>query len=319
MTATAPLTVPTNTSKPLVFTRTFDAPRALVWKVWTDAKHIANWWGPSCFTTQNVVWNARPGAKLNVDMVGPDGTVYPMPGSFIDVNEPEFLSLKAGVPDGQGGMLFETLTEVRFVERENKTDVIVSAKVLNQKPGAEVHLGGMEEGWSQTLDRLGEEVAEAAGIDLASRTISSERTFDAPRDLVWEVWADPKHMAHWWGPRGFTLTTESFDFRPGGHWKMVMHGPDGKNYDNFHTYTEIRKPFRIVHEHGGPELRKLIGADFVAIATFDQLGPKKTKVTFTGVFPTTEALQFVVKNYQADKGQKENLDKLGEYLAELQK
>jgi uncharacterized protein YndB with AHSA1/START domain len=175
----------------------------------------------------------------------------------------------------------------------------------------------MEEGWSQTLDRMEAHALETAGVDIASRTITASRVFPAPRELVWEVWSDPKHMQHWWGPRGFTLTTESHEFRVGGHWKMVMHGPDGKNYDNFHTYTEIRKPFRIVHEHGGPELRKLIGADFIAIATFDALGPKQTRVTMTGIFPTAEALQFVVKNFHADQGQRENLDKLGEYLATL--
>ena len=98
-----------------------------------------------------------------------------------------------------------------------------------------------------------------------------------------------------------------------------MHGPDGKNYDNLHTFTEIREPFRIVHEHGGPELRKMIGADFIAIATFDALGPKRTRITLTAIFPSAEAFNLIVKQYHADQGQKENLDKLGEYLAQLQK
>jgi uncharacterized protein YndB with AHSA1/START domain len=235
------------------------------------------------------------------------------------VKEPSLLSFKSGIPDGQGGMLLETLTDVAFAENQGKTIVTVSIKILVQKPGVEAALAGMEEGWSQMLDKLGDDIAKTAGIDLASRTISASRAFDAPRELVWEVWSDPKHMQHWWGPRGFTLSTESFEFKPGGHWKMVMHGPDGKNYDNFHTYTEIRKPFRIVHEHGGPELRKMIGADFIAIATFDMVGPKQTKVTMSGIFPTAEALKFVVENYHADQGQRENLDKLGEYLAKLQK
>ena len=316
--ATTPEILP-NTSKPLVFSRVFQAPRSLVWKVWTDPKHIEAWWGPACFTNQNIDWNPRPGAKLNVDMVGPDGTVYPMPGTFVDVKEPELLSFKCGAADDKGVLLFEVLNEVRFAERDGYTIVTLTPKILSQKPGAEMHLAGMEEGWSQSLDRLAEHVAEATGNDLAARTISSSRVFDASRELMWELWSDPKHIQHWWGPRGFTHTNEVFDFRVGGVWKMVMHGPDGKNYDNLHTYTEIRKPFRIVHEHGGPELRKMIGADFVAIATFDMAGPNKTKVTFTGIFPTAEALQFVVKNFHADKGQRENLDKLGEYIATLRK
>lgn len=308
-----------NSTKPLIFVRTFEAPRSLVWKVWNDPAHIAKWWGPAQFTNKNIDWNPRPGAKLNVDMVGPDGAVYPMPGSFVDVKEPELLSFKSGIPDGQGGMLLETLTQVQFDEIQGGTLLTIDIKILLQKPGVEEALAGMEEGWSQMLDKLAADVNAEAGVDLAARTIEASRVFDAPREFIWELWSDPKHMQHWWGPRGFTLTTESHEFKPGGHWKMVMHGPDGKNYDNFHTYTEIRKPFRIVHEHGGPELRKLIGSDFIAIATFDALGPKKTKVTMAGIFPTIEALQFVVKNYHADQGQRENLDKLSEYIAKLQK
>jgi uncharacterized protein YndB with AHSA1/START domain len=290
-----------------------------VWKVWNDPAHIAKWWGPACFTNKNIDWNPRAGAKLNVDMVGPDGSVYPMPGRFVDVKEPELLSFITTIPDGQGGSLLEAQTDTRFDEIEGGTLVSIHIKILLQKPGIEEALAGMEEGWSQMLDKLSDDVHAEAGVDLAARTIEASRVFDAPREFIWDLWADPKHMQHWWGPRGFTLTTESHDFKPGGHWKMVMHGPDGKNYDNFHTYTEIRKPFRIVHEHGGPELRKLIGADFIAIATFDALDPKKTKVTMAGIFPTMEALQFVVKNYHADQGQRENLDKLGEYIAKLKK
>lgn len=308
-----------NSTQPLVFVRFFEAPRPLVWKVWNDPAHIANWWGPAHFSCRNIDWNPRPGAKLNVDMVGPDGSVYPMPGSFVDVNEPDLLSFKAGIPDGQGGLLLESLTTVRFEDADGGTRVTIDIQILLQKPGVEASVAGMEEGWSQMLDKFSDAVHTAAGVDLASRTMEASRVFDAPRDLVWELWADPNHLANWWGPRGFTLTTESFDFRPGGHWKMVMHGPDGKNYDNFHTWTEIRKPFRIVHQHGGPELRKLIGGDFLAIATFEQLGPNQTRVTMKGIFSTADALQFVVKNFNAAQGQQENLDKLGEYIATLQK
>ena len=64
------------------------------------------------------------------------------------------------------------------------------------------------------------------------KVISGSRLFDAPRSLVFEAWTDPKHLAHWWGPNGFSLTTHSFDFRAGGVWRFVMHGPDGRDYQN---------------------------------------------------------------------------------------
>src|ERR1700739_1087034 len=74
------------------------------------------------------------------------------------------------------------------------------------------------------------------------RSIIGTRVFDAPRDLVFSVWTDPKHLAQWWGPNGFTTTTYSFDFRPGGTWRFVMHGPDGRDYQNLINFEEIIRP-----------------------------------------------------------------------------
>ena len=73
-------------------------------------------------------------------------------------------------------------------------------------------------------------------IDLDSdpRSIIGSRLLDAPRELVFSAFTDPKHLAQWWGPNGFTTTTHSFEFRPGGVWRFVMHGPDGRDYPEPH-------------------------------------------------------------------------------------
>lgn len=65
----------------LVLTRTFDAPRELVFKAWTDAKQLAEWWGPKGFTNPVCDIDVRPGGAIRIDMTGPDGTVYPMGGT----------------------------------------------------------------------------------------------------------------------------------------------------------------------------------------------------------------------------------------------
>ena len=85
------------------------------------------------------------------------------------------------------------------------------------------------------------------------RMIIATRVFDAPRDLVFEAWIDPKHLAQWWGPTGFATTTRSIDFRSGGVWRFVMHGRDGRDYENRISYVEIVKPERLVYRHGGGE------------------------------------------------------------------
>ena len=61
------------------------------------------------------------------------------------------------------------------------------------------------------------------------REIVSIRVFDFPRELVFNAWTDPEHLVHWWGPKGFTNTFHEFDLRPGGIWRFVMHGPDGRD------------------------------------------------------------------------------------------
>src|ERR1700761_9531937 len=91
-------------------------------------------------------------------------------------------------------------------------------------------------------------------IDVApgAATIIGVREFDAPRDLVFSAWTDPRHLAQWWGPNGFTTTTHSFDFRPGGVWRFVMHGPDGRAYQTRVFFDEIGRPERFFSTHGGP-------------------------------------------------------------------
>jgi uncharacterized protein YndB with AHSA1/START domain len=58
----------------------------------------------------------------------------------------------------------------------------------------------------------------------ANREFSAARIFDAPLELVWKVWTDPNHIAHWGGPRGFTNTIHGMDVKPGGVWEFIMHG-----------------------------------------------------------------------------------------------
>ena len=99
---------------------------------------------------------------------------------------------------------------------------------------------GMNEGWSQSLDRLAGLLSLAANA--ADREIVITRVFDAPRELVWEAWTNPEHVVQWWGPRGFTTTIHEMDVRPGGVWHQTMHGPDGADYPNKSIFVEVVKP-----------------------------------------------------------------------------
>jgi uncharacterized protein YndB with AHSA1/START domain len=154
-------------------------------------------------------------------------------------------------------------------------------------------------------------------IDLSvdPRSIIAVRVFDAPRDLVFTVWSDPRHLAHWWGPHGFRTTTHSFDMRPGGVWRFVMHGPDGRDYQNRITYEEVVRPERIVYRHGGGE--DVEPVQFKTTVTFEAVkggSQGRTRITMRMDFPSAAERERVIKEYGADKGLEQTLSRLGEYL-----
>ncbi|HLJ83041.1 MAG TPA: SRPBCC domain-containing protein [Candidatus Eremiobacteraceae bacterium] len=152
------MAVPNSSIEEVVVERTFDASRERVFKAWTDPKLVQRWWGPHDFTNPVCEIDARPGGAIRVHMQGPDGTIYPMTGIYKEVVEPERIVFTTTPLDDKGKPLFEVLTTVTFVERAGKTHVSVHNRVLSATAGADMYLQGMEAGWSQSLDRLGEVV-----------------------------------------------------------------------------------------------------------------------------------------------------------------
>lgn len=217
----------------LVMTRTFDAPRALVWRAWTDPSHVERWWGPHGFTNPRCEWDARPGGKIHIDMRGPDGTVYPMPGEFHEVVAPDRLVFSSSAVDGA----LEVLTTVTFADEGEKTKMTLEAIVVKATAEAKFALNGMREGWTQTLERL------AADLD---ETFVISRTFDAPRDLVWKAWTETDRLMQWFGPKGFTMFHAKNDLRPGGTFLYALRGPDGAEVWGKWVYREIVPPERLV-------------------------------------------------------------------------
>ena len=161
-------------------------------------------------------------------------------------------------------------------------------------------------------------MAEKNSIDLDQdpRTIVGTRVFNAPRDLVFAAFSDPKHLAEWWGPIGFTTTTSSFDFRPGGVWRFVMHGPDGRDYENRVTYDEIVPPERITYHHGGGD--DVEPVQFTTTVTFQDIGNGQTRIIWHGRFPTAEERARVIREYGADKGLEQTLSRLAAHLEVLE-
>ncbi len=149
----------------------------------------------------------------------------------------------------------------------------------------------------------------SASADTSAREIVIARVFNAPRALVFKLWTDPEHLAHWWGPNGFTITNYEMDVRPGGVWRFVMHGPNGVDYQNRVVYREVVEPVRLVYSH-------VSGPQFEMTVTFDEDGDK-TKLTARMLFESAALRDKTIKEFGAVEGLKQTLGRLGEHLARV--
>jgi uncharacterized protein YndB with AHSA1/START domain len=142
------------TQRELTITRIFDAPRELVFAMWTDPVHLTKWWGPKGFTNPVCEVDAKPGGALRIVMRAPDGAEHPMKGTFVEVSPPERLVFTNTPVDAEGKPLLDGLTTVTFDERHGKTTLTVHTRAIALVPLAARMLEGMNMGWTQSIDRL---------------------------------------------------------------------------------------------------------------------------------------------------------------------
>jgi len=280
-----------------------------VFLAWTDPKHLANWWGPHGFTNPVCELDVRPGGAIRVHMTAPDGTVYPMTGTFHEIVEPERLVFTTrAFEDATGQALLEVHNTVTFADEGGKTTLTVRAVAVKVAPEVTGAVAGMNEGWAQSLDKLGG-VVDPGATEAAAREIVVTRVFDAPRERVFDAWTDAKHLAQWWGPDGFSTTTHTFDPRAGGEWRLVMHGPDGRDYPNRIVFTTIARPHCLAYKHEGDG-----GVNFFSTVTFDEEGTG-TKLTLRMRFSSAAECAAVEQKSGARDGARQTLLRLGEFLA----
>ncbi|MFL6244687.1 MAG: SRPBCC family protein [Thermoanaerobaculia bacterium] len=147
------------------------------------------------------------------------------------------------------------------------------------------------------------------------REIVVTRQFDAPRELVWDAWTQPQHVAQWWGPNGFTNTIREMSVQPGGVWRVMMHGPDGIDYPNKIVYHEVVRPERLVYDHSDDNEDN--NTHFHVTVTFEEHG-RGTRLTMRMLFPTAEERQRVVDEFGALDGASQTMERLREYLATME-
>jgi uncharacterized protein YndB with AHSA1/START domain len=151
--------------KELIIKRVFDAPREIVFKAWTDPALIAKWWGPQMFTTPTAEVEGRAGGKLYIVMHGPKGSDFdidlPMKGEFQEFDPPSRLVFtNQALHDENGDPQLDTLCTVIFTELGEKTEMTLHITLRKVTPAAEAAWAGAEMGWGQSLDKLGDALAD---------------------------------------------------------------------------------------------------------------------------------------------------------------
>ena len=138
----------------LTITRLFDAPRELVFALWTEPAHVRKWWGPKDFTNPVCEVDLRPGGALNIVMRAPNGDEHPMKGEFREVVRPERLVFTNFPVDAHGEAMADGLTTVTFENVGGKTRLTLHTRAAALVPLANRMLEGMDAGWTQSIDRL---------------------------------------------------------------------------------------------------------------------------------------------------------------------
>jgi uncharacterized protein YndB with AHSA1/START domain len=294
----------------IVITRVFDAPRVLVFEAWTDPRHLVHWWGPKGFTNTFREIDVRPGGVWRFIMHGPDGRDYQNKIVYDEIVKPERLVYSH---HGDEGEPVRFQTTVTFAEQGGETEltmrmVFQSATERNRV----VKEYRAIEGGNHTLDRLAEHMSRISGAKPATGDVMIARVFDAPRELVFRVWTDPKHVAKWWGPGGFTNPVCELDVRPGGAIRIHMRGPDGIVYPMTGIYRETVEPERLVFtsaaldENGNPLF------EILNTVTFAEQGGKTTLTLHARVVKATAKAAPHLAG--AEMGWTQSLQRLAEYV-----
>jgi uncharacterized protein YndB with AHSA1/START domain len=213
----------------------------MVWDAWTDPQQVAKWWGPRGFTLTTHSKDLRPGGHWNYTMHGPDGVDYPNRTIYHEVEKESKLVYDHGSTD-DGPPLFR-VTAV-FSEAEGKTTLEMTMSLATPEAAEETRKFIKKAGGESTWDRLAEYLEkESSGTE----KFVINRTFDAPLDVMYDMWTNPKHLSKWLPPTGFDMQFIRADIKSGGSGFYVMKGPNLTMYGRA-EYLKIEKPHTIVYK-----------------------------------------------------------------------
>jgi len=306
----------------LEIVRVFNAPRALVFKAWLDPKQVAQWWGPEGFSSPVCELDVRPGGAIRVVMQAPEGEQYPMGGNYEEIDEPKRLVLYTQAEDPSGAAILRNRVTLTFEDLGSKTRQTLRVKVVQATQRSKPMTDGHQQGWSESLERLGLLVSQQVPF-----TISRE--FGASRALLFAAHTDPAHLSKWYCPPGCTVIHTSMDLRVRGECRYGLRFPDGGEMWGKQTFVDIKAPERLAYIQSFTDKDGVIRPnpmspvwplEIHSLLTFEELGPKRSRLTVTWkpVRATDEQMAaFDAAHGGMGGGFKNNFDMLDNYLKTL--
>jgi uncharacterized protein YndB with AHSA1/START domain len=314
-------------SRTISLSRLVNAPRELVFKVMSQAKHIDAWWGPDGFRNETHEMGFFPGGLWRYTMHGPDRKEWPNWIRYKTITPPERIIYDHGGEMGEPAM-FEG--EIRLEVQGSKTLVTLSLFFPTAEARDATVKFGAVEGGEQNLARLDAYVQSdpaKVGPMLEDKPFIISRTYDAPRALVFDCFTKVEHMKHWWGPKGIKIVHPKLDLRPGGMFHYAMQTPDGSLMWGRQVYREITPPSRIVLVNSFSDESGGIGrhpgapdwpAELLTTFSFEEIATAKTRFTVRWELmdnaSEVERRTFLSGFDSMNMGWTGTLDQLGDYL-----
>lgn len=273
-----------SSSNTIDITRVYDATVERVWDAWVIPEQVAEWWGPRGFTLTTYAKDVKAGGTWRYTMHGPDGKDYENRTTFLEVVRHEKLVYDHGANDEHGPLFRVTVT---FTEADGKTTMRMQMALPTPEEAEKTRAFIKQAGGNATWDRLAE-FLEKRRSDRECFVIN--RTFDAPAEVLFEMWTDPKHLGEWLPPPGFTVEFLRTEIREGGTSFYRMSNDAGVTMYGTSTYLEIEKPSRLVYlQRFADENEKVSRHPFAptwpatlkTVVDFVPEGPSETRITLT--------------------------------------
>lgn len=311
-------------SNKIEITRVYDAPVKAVWDAWTDPKQVAQWWGPRGFTITTHSKDLRTGGSWHYTMHGPDGVDYINKTQYLEVEKHSRLVYDHGGNDDRPALFRVT---VQFTDLQGKTKMEMSMALPTPEAADETRKFIKKAGGNATWDRLAEYLAKES---TEREVFVINRTFDAPLDVMFDMWSDPKHFSKWLAPTGLDMKFIRSDIKAGGSTFYLMSDGESVNMHGRAEYLEVSRPDRLVYTQQFCDVNEKVARHPMAptwpetMLTIVQLtaeGPDQTRVTVTwepyGKVTAEELATFVQAKAGMTQGWTGSFDKLEAYLPTL--